>query len=156
VALVARYRRCGSRLGGVYTGEGLGGLIREQFSPRAIVRRNDIVARRPNAGLTRQRIRRRGRSPNGDLRRLPLHLCANRRVFVWALTVLGSYSRARAGCSGTDTGLSGVPNRPAFLGHPNGHEVLTNLVSPHFPASHAFLVLAVALIGTTITPYMQF
>ena len=27
---------------------------------------------------------------------------------------------------------------------------------PHFLATHAFLVLAVALIGTTITPYMQF
>jgi len=44
----------------------------------------------------------------------------------------------------------------AFLGHPNTKEVLSNLVWPHFPATHAFLVFAVALIGTTITPYMQF
>ena len=44
----------------------------------------------------------------------------------------------------------------AFLGHPDGKQVLSNLVLPHFLSSHAFLVLAVALIGTTITPYMQF
>jgi Mn2+/Fe2+ NRAMP family transporter len=76
-------------------------------------------------------------------------------VFVWALTVLGSYSRAERLFLALTLTFLAYPIA-AFLGHPNGHEVLTNLVSPHFPASHQFLVLAVALIGTTITPYMQF
>src|ERR1700736_360685 len=76
-------------------------------------------------------------------------------VFVWALTVLGSYSRAERLFLILALAFLAYPIA-AFLGHPHGHEVLTNLVSPHFPASHAFLVLAVALIGTTITPYMQF
>ena len=44
----------------------------------------------------------------------------------------------------------------AFFGHPGGKEVLSNLLWPHFLHTHAFLFLAVALIGTTITPYMQF
>jgi Mn2+/Fe2+ NRAMP family transporter len=68
---------------------------------------------------------------------------------------LGSYSRAERLFLVLTLAFLAYPIA-AFLGHPNGHEVLTNLVSPHFPASHAFLVLAVALIGTTITPYMQF
>jgi Mn2+/Fe2+ NRAMP family transporter len=68
---------------------------------------------------------------------------------------LGSYSRAERLFLVLTLTFLAYPIA-AFLGHPNGHEVLTNLVSPHFPASHAFLVLAVALIGTTITPYMQF
>src|ERR1700694_3885185 len=77
------------------------------------------------------------------------------RPLVWALTFLASYSRAERLFLVLTLAFLAYPIA-AFLGHPNGHEVLTNLVSPHFPASHQFLVLAVALIGTTITPYMQF
>ena len=44
----------------------------------------------------------------------------------------------------------------AFLGHPDPSAVFSNLLWPHFLHSKAFLLLAVALIGTTITPYMQF
>ena len=44
----------------------------------------------------------------------------------------------------------------AFLGHPGAGAVFSNLLWPHFLHSKAFLLLAVALIGTTITPYMQF
>jgi len=76
-------------------------------------------------------------------------------VFVWGLTVLGSYSRAERLFLVLTLAFLAYPIA-AFLGHPNGKEVLTNLVWPHFLGSHAFLVLAVALIGTTITPYMQF
>src|SRR6267142_7233021 len=119
VALVV-VQEMSSRLG-VYTGEGLGGLIREQFSPRAtfVAMTLLLVA---NAGLT-----------------------VSEFAGVGAAMEIFGVSR-----------FISVPIAAAFLGHPNGHEVLTNLVSPHFPASHAFLVLAVALIGTTITPYMQF
>jgi Mn2+/Fe2+ NRAMP family transporter len=44
----------------------------------------------------------------------------------------------------------------AFLGHPHPGAVFSNLLWPHFLHSSAFLLLVVALIGTTITPYMQF
>jgi Mn2+/Fe2+ NRAMP family transporter len=44
----------------------------------------------------------------------------------------------------------------AFLGHPHASAVFSDLLRPHFLHSKAFLLLAVALIGTTITPYMQF
>jgi Mn2+/Fe2+ NRAMP family transporter len=44
----------------------------------------------------------------------------------------------------------------AVLAHPHWGTVVSNLVWPHFLHTKAFLLLSVALIGTTITPYMQF
>src|SRR6267154_6851793 len=138
VALVVVQEMC-SRLG-VYTGEGLGGLIREQFSPRAtfVAMTLLLVA---NAGLTVSEFAGVGAAMEifGVSRFILVPIAA---VFVWALTVLGSYSRAERLFLALTLTFLAYPIA-AFLGHPNGHEVLTNLVSPHFPASHAFLVLAV-------------
>ena len=151
MALVVVQEMC-SRLG-VYTGEGLGGLIREQFSPRATFAAMTLLLV-ANAGLTVSEFAGVGGAMEvfGVSRFISVPIAA---VFVWALTVLGSYSRTERLFMVLTLAFLTYPIA-AFLGHPNGHEVLTNLVSPHFPASHAFLVLAVALIGTTITPYMQF
>jgi Mn2+/Fe2+ NRAMP family transporter len=44
----------------------------------------------------------------------------------------------------------------AFLSRPDYAQAGEQLVFPHFLATHAFLFLVVALIGTTVTPYMQF
>ena len=44
----------------------------------------------------------------------------------------------------------------AFLSHPDYAQAGAQLAYPHFLATKAFLLLVVALIGTTITPYMQF
>ena len=43
----------------------------------------------------------------------------------------------------------------AILAHPNWHQVASQTFLPHFSATKDFLLLAVALVGTTITPYMQ-
>jgi len=43
----------------------------------------------------------------------------------------------------------------AILGHPDWREVVSQTAVPHFLFSKEFLLLAVALVGTTITPYMQ-
>src|SRR5258707_15070845 len=151
VALVGLQENASRR--GVYTGEGLGRLIREQFSPRATFAAMTLLLV-ANAGLTVSEFAGVGAGMGicGVSRFISVPIAA---VFVWALTVLGSSSRAERLFLALTLAFLAYPIA-AFLGHPNGHEVLTNLVSPHFPASHAFLVLAVALIGTTITPYMQF
>jgi Mn2+/Fe2+ NRAMP family transporter len=137
VALVVVQEMC-SRLG-VYTGEGLGGLIREQFSPRSTFAAMTLLLV-ANAGLTVSEFAGVGAAMEifGGSRFISVPIAA---VFVWALTVLAPTAR-RAAVYGADTGLVTYPM--PLLGHPSGHEVLTNLVSPHFPASHAFLVLAVA------------
>ncbi|HME46805.1 divalent metal cation transporter [Mycobacterium sp.] len=151
VALVVVQEMC-SRLG-VYTGEGLGGLIREQFSARStfVAMALLLIA---NAGLTVSEFAGVGAAMEifGVSPRISVPITA---VFVWALTVLGSYSRAERLFLVLTLAFLAYPIA-AFLGHPNRKEVLSNLVWPHFLATHEFLVLAVALIGTTITPYMQF
>src|SRR5581483_9872943 len=43
----------------------------------------------------------------------------------------------------------------AFMGHPNWATVAGSTILPHFLGTKAFVLLGVALIGTTITPYMQ-
>ena len=151
VALVVVQEMC-SRLG-VYTGEGLGGLIREQFSARSTFGAM-VLLLIANAGLTVSEFAGVGAAMEilGVPPRISVPITA---VFVWALTVLGSYSRAERLFLVLTLAFLAYPIA-AFLGHPNTKEVLSNLAWPHFPASHAFLVLAVALIGTTITPYMQF
>jgi Mn2+/Fe2+ NRAMP family transporter len=43
-----------------------------------------------------------------------------------------------------------------FLVRPDWHEVMTQFVWPHFTATKAYLLMAIAIIGTTISPWMQF
>ena len=151
VALVVVQEMC-SRLG-VYTGEGLGGLIREQFSVRAsfVAMLLLLIA---NAGLTVSEFAGVGAAMQifGVSPTVSVPIAA---VSVWALTVLGTYSRAERLFLILTLAFLAYPIA-AFLGHPDWKEVGANLAWPHFLASHAFLMLAVALIGTTITPYMQF
>jgi NRAMP (natural resistance-associated macrophage protein)-like metal ion transporter len=43
-----------------------------------------------------------------------------------------------------------------ILVHPNWHDVLKQTIFPHFTASRAYVLMAIAVIGTTIAPWMQF
>jgi len=74
---------------------------------------------------------------------------------IWAVTVLGNYSRAERVFLVMGLVFLTYPIA-ALLGQPNLGDVVSNLLWPHFVHSQAFLFLAVALIGTTITLYMQF
>jgi Mn2+/Fe2+ NRAMP family transporter len=74
---------------------------------------------------------------------------------IWTVTVLGNYSRAERVFLVMGLVFFAYPVA-AFMGHPHASAVFSNLLWPHFLHSKAFLLLAVALIGTTVTPYMQF
>jgi Mn2+/Fe2+ NRAMP family transporter len=151
VALVVVQEMC-SRLG-VYTGEGLGALIREQFSIRNTTFAM-VLLLIANAGLTVSEFAGVGAAMQilGVSVYISVPIAA---VLVWGLTVLGSYSKAERFFLILSLAFLAYPVA-AFLAHPGAKEVASNLFLPHFLATHAFLVLAVALIGTTITPYMQF
>jgi NRAMP (natural resistance-associated macrophage protein)-like metal ion transporter len=43
-----------------------------------------------------------------------------------------------------------------FLLHPNWHDVIHQTIFPHFSASKAYFLMIIAVIGTTISPWMQF
>lgn len=44
----------------------------------------------------------------------------------------------------------------AFIVHPNWNDVLRQTIIPHFQASKAYIIMVIAVIGTTISPWMQF
>lgn len=44
----------------------------------------------------------------------------------------------------------------AVLAHPDWHQVVTGTLVPTFEANKAFVFMVISLIGTTISPYMQF
>jgi Mn2+/Fe2+ NRAMP family transporter len=73
---------------------------------------------------------------------------------IWAAVVLGSYRYAERVFLVLSFVFVAYP-LAAVLGHPDWAAVTRQTVWPHFAGGHGFVVLVVALIGTTITPYMQ-
>jgi Mn2+/Fe2+ NRAMP family transporter len=151
VALVVVQEMC-SRLG-AYTGQGLGALIREQFPLRSGAAAMTLLFV-ANAGLTVSEFAGIGGAMEifGVSRYIAVPVAL---IGIWCLTVLGNYSRAERVFLLMGLVFITYPIS-AVLGHPHWGTVVSNLVWPHFLHSKAFLFLAVALIGTTITPYMQF
>jgi Mn2+/Fe2+ NRAMP family transporter len=138
---------------GVFTGEGLGSLLREQFSLRvtAFALLAFLVA---NLGLVVSEFAGIAAALEllGVSKFLSIPVAA---VVIWALVVFGSYRYAERVFLLLSLAFLTYPVA-AVLAHPDLGAAASQLVWPHFPASKAFLLLAVALIGTTITPYMQF
>jgi Mn2+/Fe2+ NRAMP family transporter len=136
----------------VHTGKGLAALIREEFPLRltAFAITAFAVA---NIGLMVTEFG--GIATAFDLfgvsRYLSVPIAA---VAIWSLVLFGSYRYAERVFLLLTVVFVAYPIA-AVLGHPNWHQVASNTVFPHFIASKSFLLLAVALIGTTITPYIQ-
>lgn len=151
VALIVVQEMC-ARLG-AYTGEGLGSLIREHFSIRmtAFALIAFMVA---NLGLVVSEFAGIAASMQlfGISRYISIPIAA---LAIWLLVVYGSYDRAERIFLILSLAFLAYPIA-AILAKPNWHSAASQLVFPHFVASHGFLLLGVALIGTTITPYMQF
>jgi Mn2+/Fe2+ NRAMP family transporter len=76
-------------------------------------------------------------------------------VSIWALVVFGSYKYAERLFLVLSLVFFAYPVA-AFLSRPDYAQAGAQLAYPHFLATRAFLFLVVALIGTTVTPYMQF
>ena len=151
VALVVVQEMC-ARLG-AFTGEGLGALIREQFPVRASMGALGLLFV-ANVGLTVSEFAGIGAATEllGVSRYISVPIAL---VAVWSLTVLGNYSKAERVALLLSLAFLAYPVA-AVLAHPKASLVARDLLTPHFAHSTAFLILAVALIGTTITPYMQF
>lgn len=140
-----------ARMGAV-TGKGLADLIREQFGVRwtALVMLALLVA---NAGVTVSEFV--GIAAATELfdvsRYVSVPLAA---VMIWFLVVKGSYKRVeRAFLLMSLVFLGYIIS--AFLARPDWTAVAVGLVKPEFKLEHAFLFTFVAVIGTTISPYMQ-
>jgi Mn2+/Fe2+ NRAMP family transporter len=137
---------------GAYTGQGLMSLIREEFSLRvatfAVVCL--IVA---NLGLVVAEFAGIAAALEifGVSRYLSVPIAT---VVIWGSVVFGSYRYAERIFLLLSLVFFAYPIA-AVLAHPDWHQVVSDSFLPHFTATRAFLLLAVALVGTTITPYMQ-
>jgi Mn2+/Fe2+ NRAMP family transporter len=136
----------------VYTGKGLAALIREEF-PLRLTAFAVIAFAVANLGLMVTEFGGIGTAFElfGVSRYLSVPIAA---VVIWSLVLFGTYSYAERVFLLLSLVFIAYPIA-ALLAHPNWKEVAANTVWPHFVASKSFLLLAVALIGTTITPYIQ-
>ncbi|MGO9027485.1 MAG: NRAMP family divalent metal transporter [Acidimicrobiales bacterium] len=135
-----------------HTGKGLGALIREQFSLRlsafailafAIANVGLVVTEFAGIGTAFELF--------GVSRYLSVPLAA---VAIWMLVMLGSYRYAERVFLLLSLVFITYPIA-MVLGHPEWHQVISDTFIPHFIGSKAFILVGVALIGTTITPYIQ-
>ncbi|HZT72240.1 MAG TPA: Nramp family divalent metal transporter [Terriglobales bacterium] len=74
---------------------------------------------------------------------------------VWMLVVHGSYRPVEKVLIGFSLIYLAYPIS-AFLAHPDWRVAMRRLVIPTFSHDSAYLILVLGLIGTTITPWMQF
>lgn len=138
---------------GAYTGKGLGALIREQFSLRltALAVFCLLLA---NTGLVVSEFA--GIGAAFELLGVPKWaVIPPAALLLWALVLFGSYRWAERIFLLMSLAFFAYPVA-MVLGHPDWGKVGSNLVIPHVQGSQAFILLAVALIGTTVSPYMQF
>ncbi|MFW5396157.1 MAG: NRAMP (natural resistance-associated macrophage protein)-like metal ion transporter [Candidatus Accumulibacter regalis] len=140
-----------ARLGTV-TGKGFSDLVRENFSLRmtAFILLALFVA---NFGVIVTEFVGIGAAAElfGVSRYIAVPVAA---VLLWVLITRGSYSRVeKIFLIMTLIFLCYVG--AAFLGKPDWHVVLEETIRPQIQTDPGYLNLLIALIGTTITPYMQ-
>ncbi len=140
-----------ARMGAV-TGKGLADLIRERFGVRwtALVMLALLVA---NGGVTVSEFVGIAAAMElfGIARYISVPIAA---IAIWWLIVKGSYQRVERVFLAMSLVFLGYVVA-AFLAHPAWTTVARELVHPHFELAPAYLFTFVAVIGTTISPYMQ-
>ena len=135
-----------------YTGKGLAALIREEFDLRLTAFAITAFAI-ANVGLMVTEFG--GIATSFELFNVSRYISVPiAAVAIWSLVLFGSYRYAERIFLLLTLVFIAYPIA-AVLAHPNWHQVAANTVWPHFVASKSFLLLSVALIGTTITPYIQ-
>jgi NRAMP (natural resistance-associated macrophage protein)-like metal ion transporter len=137
---------------GAITGKGLSDLIRERFGVRwtALVMLALLIA---NGGVTVSEFVGIAAALEllGVARYISVPIAA---AAIWWLVVKGTYQRVeRVFLAMSLVFLAYVVS--AFLAHPPWATVAVEAVRPHFELTPAFLFTFVAVIGTTISPYMQ-
>lgn len=143
---------------GAITGKGLADLIREQFGVRwtALAMLALLIA---NTGVTVSEFLGIAASVQvlaNDPHTLWVYIIVPvAGLALWWLVIKGSYRRVEKIFLIMSLGfLAYIP--AAFAAHPSWSEVGRALIFPHIDASSGYLLTAVALVGTTISPYMQF
>lgn len=146
-----------ARMGAV-TGKGLADLIREQFGVRwtvlamlALLVANTGVTISEFLGIAAA-VQVLANDVNTPFIYLVVPLSG---LILWFLVIKGSYRRVEKVFLLMSLGfLAYVP--AAFSAHPSWSAVGHSLIMPNITTESGYLLTAVALVGTTISPYMQF
>ena len=138
---------------GVVSGKGLASLIREKTGVR-LVFFIMILLLAVNFGNTLAEFS--GIAVSGSIFGIPpyasLPLAA---LFVWLLVVRGSYrSVEKIFLVGSALYASYIIS--GFLAHPDWKLAAANTFIPHITPTAAYITMLVGLVGTTISPWMQF
>jgi Mn2+/Fe2+ NRAMP family transporter len=138
---------------GVVSGKGLASLIREKTGVR-LVFFIMVLLLAVNFGNTLAEFS--GIAVSGSIFGIPpyesLPLAA---LFVWLLVVRGSYrSVEKIFLVGSALYASYIIS--GFLAHPDWKLAAANTFIPHITPTAAYITMLVALVGTTISPWMQF
>lgn len=143
---------------GVVTGKGLADLIREQFGVRwtALAMLALLIA---NTGVTVSEFLGIGAAvqvlANDPQTPFVYIIVPLAGLILWWLVIKGSYRRVEKVFLIMSLGfLAYIP--AAFAAHPDWRTVGHELILPGLNSSSGYLLTAVALVGTTISPYMQF
>jgi Mn2+/Fe2+ NRAMP family transporter len=152
IAILAIVQEMAARLG-VVTGQGLSDLIRDRFGVRPtafamivllVANVANTVAEFSGAAAALELF--------GVSRYIVVPIVG---VAIWALVIKASYRTVeRVFLSVIVVFLAYIVS--AVLSHPDWGEVGRALVTPSLDLAPAVILLMVAVVGTTITPYMQF
>ncbi|MFL5758155.1 MAG: Nramp family divalent metal transporter [Thermomicrobiales bacterium] len=140
-----------ARMGAV-TGKGFSDLVREQFGVRitALIMSTLLIA---NAGLVVSEFA--GIAAAAELFGISHYIAVPIvGLLLWLLVLRGSYAGIEKAFLALTLVFLAYPIA-AVLSNPDWSDVARHLVRPTFQLSARKLTLLVAMIGTTITPYMQ-
>ncbi len=140
-----------ARMGAV-TGKGLADLIREKFGVRwtALVMLALFIA---NGGVTVSEFA--GIAAATEILGVPRYVSVPlAAATIWWLVVKGSYKRVERVFLIMSLVFIGYIIS-AFLAHPSWGEVARGFIKPSFSLDSVYLFTLIAVIGTTISPYMQ-
>jgi NRAMP (natural resistance-associated macrophage protein)-like metal ion transporter len=139
---------------GMITGEGLAGVLRKHYSLKILYPAVFalVVANTINAGADLGAIA----AAINILLHIPVNLSIVPITFtILAVQVWGSYRRIAAIFKWLTLSLLAYVGAAMFA-HPNLREVLRSTFVPHFTLDSKFLSVLVAILGTTISPYLFF
>lgn len=137
---------------GVVTGKGFADLVREQFGVRttALIMLLLVIA---NLGLVISEFA--GIGAAAELFGIEHWITAPlMAILLWLLIQRGSYARVERVFLWLALVFLAYPISAA-LGNPDWSAVARGIFTPHIEWSARYLTLFMALVGTTITPYMQ-
>ncbi len=137
---------------GVITGQGLADLIREQFGVRwtALIMLSLLIA---NTGVIISEFV--GIAQASELFGIPRYFTVPLAAgLIWWLVVKGTQKRVEQVFLAMSLVFFGYIIS-AFLAKPDWSKVAVQLVEPQFEFHSGYLFTLMALIGTTITPFMQ-